>query len=465
MATSNTVILGAGIIGLSTAYYLAKHQQPNTIHLVEPSPELFASASGYAAGFLARDWFGPGVSSLGALSFDEHRRLAKVYDGASRWGYQRSTAVNYTPGPRRAKAKAKGVVGNGAGGGDDFLRTGGSRATAAVHKDQDGEVAAAARNEIAPPWLRRTPGDSISLIGEPGSTAQLDPLRLCQFLLDECLQQGVRLHHPAKAIAVLKDTRNELSSVTIADTTTSSTTETDVPCTKLIIAAGAWSAQVFAELFPLSSSELPISGLAGHSLVVKSPPPRWKKKEGGSGSSMSSSGCHAVFFATSSSSKDTGGYSPEIFSRTGGGGEIWIGGLNSSTIPLPRVATERKILAEAIARLKQEADELLLVGSDEEEEEDGEDANANAGMDDIKIVREGLCFRPVTPYGTPIISRIDDEHFGGDITTRPDADGGVYLAAGHGPWGISLSLGTGKVMAEMVQGRRLSADVSSLMMW
>lgn len=419
MATSNTIILGAGIIGLSTAYYLAKHQQPNTIHLVEPSPELFASASGYAAGFLARDWFGPGVSSLGALSFDEHRRLAKVHDGVSRWGYQRSTAVNYTPGSRKTNA------GNGAGG--DFLRTGGSRATAAHKEQQDGEAV----NEIVPTWLRRTPGDSVSVIGEVGSTAQLDPLRLCQFLLEECLQQGVQLHHPAKAIAVLKDTRNELSSVTIADTTSS--TETDVPCTKLIIAAGAWSAQVFAELFPMSSSELPISGLAGHSLVVKSP--RWTEEM---------SGCHAVF-ATSKA-----GYSPEIFSRTGG--EIWIGGLNSSTTPLPHTATEREILVEAIAQLKEEAE--LLLGSEE-----------NVETDDLEIVREGLCFRPVTPYGTPIISRIDDDHFGGNITTRPDADGGVYLAAGHGPWGISLSLGTGKVMAEMVQGRRLSADVSSLMMW
>ncbi|KAJ4408648.1 hypothetical protein N0V82_009663 [Gnomoniopsis sp. IMI 355080] len=417
MAASNTIIIGAGIIGVSTAYYLAKHQQPSTIHLVEASPELFASASGYAGGFIARDWFGPGVSSLGALSYDEHRRLAEVYDGASRWGYRRTTAWNYNPGPRREKTSARG---------EDFLRTGASRARV-DHKTQDGELT----TEAEPSWLRRTAGDSISVIGDEGSTAQVDPLRLCQFLLDECLQQGVHLHHPAKVIAVLKDTRNELSSVTIADTTSS--TETDVPCTKLIIAAGAWSAQVFAELFPTSSSTLPISGLAGHSLVIKSP--RWTEEM---------SGCHAVF------ARSRAGYSPEIFSRPGG--EIWIGGLNSSTIPLPQTATEREIQAEAIAKLKEEAD--LLFGSGEE-----------AVGDDLKIVREGLCFRPVTPYGTPIISRVDDEHLGGDIATRPDADGGVYLAAGHGPWGISLSLGTGKVLAEMVQGRRPSADVSSVVMW
>lgn len=421
MAASNTVILGAGIIGLSTAYYLAKHQQPSTIHLVEVSPELFASASGSAAGFLARDWFGPGVSSLGALSFDEHRRLAKAYDGASRWGYRRTTAVNYNPGPRKGKTSAWG---------EDYLRTGASRATVAhTAQDADEEMT----NEMAPAWLRRTLGDSLRVIGNESSTVQLDPLRLCRFLLDECLEQGVHLHHPAKVIAVLKDTRNELSSVTIADTTSS--TETDVPCTKLIIAAGAWSAQVFAELFPTSSSTLPISGLAGHSLVVRSP--RWTEDM---------SGCHAVF------ATDRSGYSPEVFSRAGG--EIWIGGLNSSAIPLPRIAGEREILAEAIAQLKAEAD--LLVGSGRQ----GEDKE-----EDLEIVREGLCFRPVTPYGTPIVSRVYDEHLGGNIATRPDADGGVYVAAGHGPWGISLSLGTGKVLAEMLQGRRPSADVSSLVMW
>lgn len=55
--TSSTVIVGAGIIGCATAYYLSHsgHTKPDTIHLVEASPELFASASGKAGGFLAAD--------------------------------------------------------------------------------------------------------------------------------------------------------------------------------------------------------------------------------------------------------------------------------------------------------------------------------------------------------------------------------------------------------------------------
>lgn len=412
MATgSNTVILGAGIIGLSTAYYLAQHQSPGTIHLVEASPELFASASGYAGGFLARDWFAPATASLGALSFDEHKRLAEAHDGASRWGYQPSTAVSYTVGTS--------------------MNLGGrtSRIDAAANHGNEQEG-----GDIA--WLRRSQGDRISVIG---ATAQLDPRRLCQFLLDECLALGVQLHHPAQAVAVDQDMRDELACVRIAATTSKASSSasspevlTEIPCSRLIISAGAWSPRVFASLFPESEYTPPISSLAGYSLVVRSP--RWTAEMG----NAEGPGAHAVFTTSKA------GFSPELFSRADG--EIWLGGLNSSTMPLPGRATEKMIDIRAIEVLRKEASVLLGRGD----------------QDDLEIIREGLCFRPVTPPGTPIISRLDDKSLGG-ISTRPGAEGGVFLAAGHGPWGISLSLGTGIVLAEMVQGRTLSADVTSLM--
>lgn len=236
----------------------------------------------------------------------------------------------------------------------------------------------------------------------------------------------MHLHHPAKAISIQTDVRNELSSICIADT--QSSTETDIPCTNVIITAGAWSPQVFSELFPTSNFKLPVSSLAGHSLVVKSP--RWAKEH-------EEHGCHAIFMTSQP------GYSPEIFSRIGG--HIYIAGLNSPTEPLPALATDSRgnISKPAIERLRDTAREVL-------------------GEDDVEVVREGLCFRPVTDRGTPILSRIPDTCLGPSMSTRSAPEGGVYLAAGHGPWGISMSLGTGKVIAEMVQGRPLSADVSRL---
>ena len=90
-------IVGAGIIGTSIAYYLSqirKDTAPEDIHIIEASPELFASASGHAAGFIARDWFSDSVASLGALSFDLHQQLAKDENGHEIWGYCPTTSMS-----------------------------------------------------------------------------------------------------------------------------------------------------------------------------------------------------------------------------------------------------------------------------------------------------------------------------------------------------------------------------------
>ena len=136
---------------------------------------------------------------------------------------------------------------------------------------------------------------------------------------------------------------------------------------------------------------------------------------------------------------DEAGYSPEIFSRVGG--EIYIAGLNSATLPLPERATDRMIDEESIEVLKTTAKRLL--GNDN-------------GDDDLEVLREGLCFRPVSGNGAPIIGKVDERMLG--VKT----EGGVWIAAGHGPWGISLSLGTGKVVSELVEARHSSADVRKL---
>lgn len=146
--SQSTVIIGAGIIGCATAYYLAAsgNTRPDTIHLIEASPELFASASGKAAGFVAPDWFEPATSSLGALSFRLHQELAAQYNGHDTWGYSPSTATSMMEGTQNIE--------------DD------SRARlAASHKfvgDHDG-----------PAWLTRRTGDRVEALGEGSSVAQV----------------------------------------------------------------------------------------------------------------------------------------------------------------------------------------------------------------------------------------------------------------------------------------------------
>jgi glycine/D-amino acid oxidase-like deaminating enzyme len=252
-------------------------------------------------------------------------------------------------------------------------------------------------------------------------------LLLCQFLLHSCLDRGVQLHHPARALSVGKDMQDELSSICILNTNTN--VESNIPCRKILIAAGAWSPQLFSTLFPNSKRRLPLSSLAGYSLIVRSPV--W-------GNRHEASDCHAVF-----TTEETG-YSPELFSRVSG--EIYIAGLNSSAIALPNLPGEEKLDEEAVRTLQRTAQRFLVT---------------TANADHLEIVRKGLCFRPVTAKGTPILGSIPDPDLGG-TNTKGAGGRGVWLAAGHGPWGISLSLGTGKVMAEMIEGKPTSASVSGL---
>lgn len=165
MSEMSIVILGAGIIGVSTAYYISQDLSidPSKIHLVEATPELFSSASGYAGGFLAEDWFSAAAAELGALSFAEHKRLAEENDGAKKWGYSRSMGTTYAPASKKVKAGRKNV--------DVWCREGTSRVDAApegvssfVGKDLDPR---------APGWLTRTYGDTLDFVSEEGSTAQV----------------------------------------------------------------------------------------------------------------------------------------------------------------------------------------------------------------------------------------------------------------------------------------------------
>lgn len=247
-----------------------------------------------------------------------------------------------------------------------------------------------------------------------------DPLRLCQFLLEKCKAEGVQVHHPATPLRAVADLRGELASVRIGYTDCS--TETEIPASRLLISCGCWTPQVFESLFNTSSVKLPIGSLAGHSLVVRNPADKGDTS-------------YAVYSAL-----DT--LSPEVYSRPNG--VIYLAGVNSPSIPLPPLATGSTPVQESVDELKKIAKQFI------------------ASDTELEVVRTGLCFRPITDRGYPYVCRVKDEDLGPGVATRSGGDGGVFIAAGHGPWGISLSLGTGKVMAELMQGREVSADISAL---
>ena len=112
-------------------------------------------------------------------------------------------------------------------------------------------------------------------------------------------------------------------------------------------------------------------------------------------------------------------------------GCIYLAGLNSSTYPLPPIASERAVDPESVAVLRKTARRLL--------------------GDGFAVVRAGVCWRPVARKGVPIIAEL-----GGD------GEEGVIVCAGHGPWGISNSLGSGYCVAKMVEGEDVERYVGRL---
>lgn len=189
----DTIIIGTGIIGLSIAHYLSQSLSPSTgtIILLDSSPELFASASGNAGGFLAADWFGPSVASLGALSFRLHAELAAEHGGRERWGYCSSTGLSLSTSVSGER-------------GDDWLRDGRSRAEGRVHEFTEGE---------GPAWL--VDGGGAEVVSRSG-TAQVDPRRLCEFLLGECLARGVSVEYPVRVGSAVVDGEGVLRGVKIS---------------------------------------------------------------------------------------------------------------------------------------------------------------------------------------------------------------------------------------------------------
>ncbi|KAK6501133.1 hypothetical protein TWF481_008981 [Arthrobotrys musiformis] len=434
---SSIVTLGAGIIGLSTAYYLSSsfhnHRQkvsPRNIVVLDTSPTLFACASGRAGGFLAKDWFGAASSQLGQLSFGLHRQLADANDGRRRWGYSPSNSYSFEKGTGEEGRKR----------GDDWLRDGTSRVDASSGAAGDGNV-----QRGNPPGWWNCEGGKVELSCTGDSTAQLDPHGLCEFLLEEVRRRGVIVRNPVTPSRILQSADGRLEGLIITKSrgesgTPSAENEEEVlACSHILIAAGSWSGRVFEKLFPTSDYRIPVSSLAGHSVVVRSPVRQQPEY------------LHAVF-----SSIDGLDWHPEAFSRVNG--DIYLAGINSADIPLPELATDVKENDADIKKLISAAEDLIVQfgGGGDNDSDDTRNGLTNGA----NVIRRGLCHRPVTPAGKPIVCRVPDALLGG-LDTRVGG-GGVFVATGHGPWGISMSLGTGKVMAEMMLGEETSVDVSQL---
>ncbi|OJJ42560.1 hypothetical protein ASPZODRAFT_76540 [Penicilliopsis zonata CBS 506.65] len=393
------VIIGGGIIGLSTAYYASQSGQK--VIIIDSASQLLLSASGFSGGFLARDWFAPDVLPLAELSFRLHRELAEAHDGATKWGYRASRSFSLV--------NQNGTTVRG----EDWLRQGSSRANASKQTLQSNR---------APPsisWMDLPSGMNLESISEDGDCAQVDPRALCEWLIQQCERNGVKIHLSTKPTRLVsKNDGGAGDRFSALECVDGQGNTVIIPCADIVIAAGAWTPRVFQTLLHRALSP-DITSLAGHSVVLHSPV-----------YTAPTEGVHAVFCSPG----EHWSFAPELFSRVDGdknGAEIFVGGKNSATMPLPEsadhVASHRD---EKQSREIRETALRILAGTAE-------------------VVRESLCFRPISSSGKPIVTAVEGVR---------SQDGRLYVASGHGPWGISMSLGTGYTVADMIKKRRVKTS-------
>jgi len=213
----NVVICGAGAIGASIAYYLARKGVGATV--VERSA-VACAASGHSGGFLALDWCrGSPVDALARRSFQLHKDLARELDVD--WGYRCLDTLGVLASDSR-----------------DFSTYG--------------------RVE-APAWLDAEIGVHGQL-GTIQTTAQVHPAGFTRTMMDVAVAAGTKIVIGVVEGIALGGGGTRVSGVIVDGETIAADTA--------VIAMGPWSI-LACQWLPLPATH----GLKGHSFVFRYQPP------------------------------------------------------------------------------------------------------------------------------------------------------------------------------------------------
>lgn len=278
------VILGAGVIGLCSAFYLV--EKGARVVLVDNAQEVAQGASGYAGGFIGTTgWHGPDVEPLARLSWREHVRLAKLLDGENEYGFRECAALGVRIGEASLRRSAY-----------RRLPTHGAHST---HVD----------------WLN---GDDQEDLTGNGGVGQVDPDLFCHALLAYVKSKGATIIY-GEPLAL----GDGLLSIKAQNGL-----RQDVPYSRVLVSAGPWSSALCEKL---ALSPVPIESLPGHSLLIR---PREQKKlpaESVFAGISSDWGVHASILSSGALSEadQEEGFtrSPELFCRPSG--LVYVAGENT----------------------------------------------------------------------------------------------------------------------------------------
>lgn len=392
----NIVIVGGGIIGCTSAYFLTRHPSydpsKHKITLLEAS-KIAGGASGKAGGLLAL-WAYP--SSLVPLSYKLHEQLAREHGGEERWGYRavHCGQIDCIGRNTAAKSNVRGKDGemdgqNGDVGESFSLKKRSKEAMSKLRKAGVPEDL----DWVSPESLR-----AYEEMGDPSTTAQVHPLQFTTSMAELAREKGaeIRTQASVKQIHYAGDGQS-VESITYTQNGESQT----LPATDIILAAGPWTKNVYPDA--------PIGAMRAHSVTIKPSRPV---------------SAFALFTQIKLPSKFTpnpshsGQYvTPEIYARPKN--EVYACGEGDHLVPLPSTTEDVEVDEQ---RCQEVVD---FVGSISDELRDGE------------VTARQACYLPsVVGSNAPLVG--------------PTGVTGLWLAAGHTCWGINNGPATGKIMSEFV---------------
>lgn len=401
-----TLIVGGGIIGAATAFFIARHPkfdpENHEIFIIEAvSPA--CAASGKAGGLLSKTAF---PQSLGSLSFRLHEQLAKEFGGAEKWGYRKMSTVsiegtdhdNGFP-PRRGEnlpqlgGAATGSAPNGTG----------SNSASSSPNSAANSVEPARKNlpsELN--WLRPNVVQFVDELGGPNEFAQVHPFYFTNFILEHVRKQGILRIIIGRVTQLMSNKSGECSGVTYVSS------EGDIlqmDADHVVIAAGPWTSALL--------KDCPIVGMKVPSITVR---PTEKVS------------AFALF--TELDLADAGRVSPEIYARPD---EIYICG-ESIDDPLPMTADQITVdesYSEALFSYGSALSEKIAGG-------------------EIKVRQ--ACYLPV----------VDSPYTSGPFVGKTNVPR-LLLAAGHTCWGINNAPATGLLLAEtLFEGHAHTSNIRGL---
>lgn len=407
------IIVGAGIIGVCTAYFIIKHPKfdPEKYHVtILESKRVAGGASGKAGGLLAL-WAFP--QQIVPLSFRLHQELSDMYNGGQEWGYRRLTTVSLegdishvpdhpsdeedeVPQPKAQRVTKEGKVETKRP--SKNLRTRSAR-TNKLPADLN--------------WISSEVITECSTLGGTDTTAQVHPYKFTNFILKKAVEDANgSLEIVLGKVEEIVYSMENGTATGVKFTPTSMKSEFDEPIElkgdQIVLSVGPWTSKILPDC--------PISGLRAHSITIApfedqpvSP--------------------YAIF--TEFKNGPTSFTSPEIYARQD---EVYVCGEGDSAVDVPETTDDVEVV-------KSKCDDLFRqVGKFS--------PNLRKGH----ILKRQACYLPI--LNVPSSS--------GPLIGETNVDK-LYICSGHSCWGINNAPGTGKIMSEvLLDGKAKSANISSL---